>query len=99
MISNQEILKIMEDYPRQYARKLKEWHPDVFDFIDKREFPILDGYKFATKMYWHLHGLTDFPTYVCPICGKVEKLERDVFSVTDGYARWLNRTGCNYECS
>ena len=99
MMTNDEIREVLEQYPRQYAKKLEQLHPEAYHFINDQEFPILNGYKFATKLYWHLNGLTDFPTYVCPVCGKKERLERNVFSIVDGYARWMNRTGCCYKCS
>jgi hypothetical protein len=77
---------------------MKKHHPDTYSSI-MSEFPILSGFKFATKVYWHLHDFTDFPTYECPVCGKKEYLNKDVFSVIDGYDRWMNRTGCCYKCS
>ena len=98
MLTNDEISELLVKYPRQYQAYLKKRHQDTYDFI-MSEFPILQDFNFATKVYWHLHRLSDFPTYVCPVCGKVEKLSRNVFSVIDGYDRWMNRTGCNYECS
>lgn len=84
--------------PKRYKEILLKMSPETVEFIDK-EFPQLSGFKFATKVYWHLHGMSDFPTYVCPVCGNTQYLNRDVFSVIDGYNRWLNRTGCSYECS
>ena len=98
MLTNNEISEFLVKYPRQYQAYLKKHHSDTYDFI-MSEFPILRDFNFATKVYWHLHELTDFPTYVCPVCGTKIYLNRNVFSVMDGYDRWMNRTGCNYECS
>ena len=98
MLTNNEISELLVKYPRQYQAYLKKHHSDTYDFI-MSEFPILRDFNFATKVYWHLHGLTDFPTYVCPVCGTKIYLNRNVFSVMDGYGRWMNMTGCDYECS
>lgn len=98
MLTNNEISELLKKYPRQYQAYLKKYHSDTYDFI-MSEFPILRDFNFATKVYWHLHELSDFPTYVCPVCGTKIYLNRNVFSVMDGYGRWMNRTGCCYKCS
>ena len=84
ILSNTQIKQIVKDNPRRYKEVLLRDFPETFYLIDGK-FEQLSKFKFKTKLYWYLNDISDFPTYKCPVCGNEEYLNRDVFSIDDGY--------------
>lgn len=71
------------------SEKYRQIYDAVMNYTDK-----LTGfdYAFRTRLYWFLHGLTDFPA--CAVCGK--KLDRrDVCNLDSGYPSTCSRK-CAY---
>lgn len=60
----------------------------------REKTPLLSDpkYTWATKAYWILNGLTDFPR--CPICGSSEHMHKNVDHPTRGYFR-----ACTVDCA
>lgn len=64
----QEIVEIVKNHPRTYA-KIIFAKKNLLDYIIEKT-PLLnnDKYKLNTRIFWVIHKLTDFPK--CKTCGK-----------------------------
>ena len=95
--TNDWLNSFIQSHPYNYESAIKKLIPDLYVEINKK-YPQLKNYKFKTKLYWFIHNLTDFPTYVCPVCGRKEYLNVDVVNVFSGYDKYINRKGCSLRC-
>ena len=89
---------IIKTNPNNYRCVIRDQYPELFFNICSK-YSQLTGFKFKTKLYWYIHELIDFPTYVCPVCNSTQYLNRDVFNVNMGYDKWMNRSGCCLRCT
>ena len=72
----------VEKHPRSYFKKVKaRENLEILKYVEENT-PLLSDpyYLISTKVYWILHGLTDFPK--CVVCGK--PITKNI-KVTEGY--------------
>lgn len=91
----QDIRDFIKKYPENYGtviktNKFKEKYKEHLDYIYERTQKLDNTYKFATRVYWVLNDLYDFP--VCKYCGK--PITVNVKSVNLGYPEY-----CTSVCS
>lgn len=66
-----EELKQLKETNKHYFNVLLHSRHYLLEWLNEQLKDILvpiDAYNVATKVYWVLNGLTDFP--ICPVCGK-----------------------------
>ena len=89
-----ELLKLISNNPKRYTIILKTDpnYKHILDWIIDST-PKLNGKSIATRIYWIINDLKDFPKCANETCNHKFD-DRDVLSVTRGYPRF-----CSYKCS
>ena len=88
-----ELEKLIKEKPKGYQsslnqtkRYLNDWMVSVIPLLSDSKI-----YNTATRCYWILNGLTDFP--ICPICGKSENFRnKNVLDTKKGYQPYCSRS-------
>jgi hypothetical protein len=90
------LLEVINSTSRMTAvkKKLLKSHIGVLNWIDE-SLPLLKSniYEFKTKVFWIVHGLTDFPKCANPAC-KRKLNNRNVESFIKGYP-----VHCSHKCA
>lgn len=88
----QILINCVKSHWRHYEIFLKNHYPEVVFWIDQSLPQLADPFfKFKTKAYWILNGLTSFPK--CKECNR-EMNDKNVRSLRDGY-----KDHCSHKCS
>lgn len=87
-----ELKELVDTKPCQYGGIIKsKQRKYLLCFINNNTPKLQDPfYKLATKVYWILHNLTDFPK--CPQCG--DSINKNVKNVKLGYSKY-----CSNKCA
>lgn len=86
-----QILDLVTAFPNSWPSVLgrKKSLANLRDWLVAATPKLGQSYSLATRLYWIVHGLADFP--VCPLCHQT-KLERNVESFEKGWTRACSRS-------